>query len=276
MEGFDDITWDFSSAFRGIFFKILKRKFCFKKNISCANCGFEDCLYYNIFEKKYGDYLRFHPYIIEHLETGKNKLIVNYKFFGRFAENFNDIMNTILQTQTEQLRYKNKYYSIRINSINDDSSNSLYEENRSKIYIAPIKKISYLPQRIEQIRLTFLTPFRIKYKNKLSDEFKIDAFMRNLKQRVNFFYKYFESERSNIPAIKDYDGIEFESQTKWVEMIRHSNRQNKKMKLGGILGKVILKNLSSEVYGLIKIGEIIHVGKQTTFGLGKYVVEDLP
>jgi CRISPR/Cas system endoribonuclease Cas6 (RAMP superfamily) len=38
---------------------------------------------------------------------------------------------------------------------------------------------------------------------------------------------------------------------------------------------MIISNLNQEVYDLLKIGEVIGVGKSTVFGLGKIKIEEL-
>jgi CRISPR/Cas system endoribonuclease Cas6 (RAMP superfamily) len=57
------------------------------------------------------------------------------------------------------------------------------------------------------------------------------------------------------------------------ELSRYSNRQKTDMKLGGITGEMKLKNLSIETYNILKVGELIGVGKSTVFGLGKIKIK---
>ncbi len=41
------------------------------------------------------------------------------------------------------------------------------------------------------------------------------------------------------------------------------------------MGEMIISNIDKKSYQLLKTGEIIGVGKQTVFGLGKIKVEDI-
>lgn len=41
------------------------------------------------------------------------------------------------------------------------------------------------------------------------------------------------------------------------------------MNLGGLMGEFWISNLDEKSYQLLKLGELIGVGKQTVFGLGK-------
>ena len=45
------------------------------------------------------------------------------------------------------------------------------------------------------------------------------------------------------------------------------------MKLGGIVGKASFSGNIKEFLPLLKIGELVHIGKGTSFGLGKYEIE---
>ena len=45
------------------------------------------------------------------------------------------------------------------------------------------------------------------------------------------------------------------------------------MKMGGFMGEIAFEGDIEPFMSLIKAGEIIHVGKGTGFGLGKYIIE---
>ena len=64
-----------------------------------------------------------------------------------------------------------------------------------------------------------------------------------------------------------------EKNLKFIELTRYSNRQKTKMQLGGIIGEMKIVNLNKECYEVLKLGEILGVGKSCAFGLGKIVVE---
>lgn len=47
------------------------------------------------------------------------------------------------------------------------------------------------------------------------------------------------------------------------------------MNLGGLVGRVCIKNLNKESYEVLRLGEYLGVGKQCVFGLGKIRVEEI-
>ena len=55
-----------------------------------------------------------------------------------------------------------------------------------------------------------------------------------------------------------------------VEVPRYSYRKDEKMVLRGIEGKQHLSGVSKELLPFLLAGEIIHVGKYTSFGFGRY------
>jgi CRISPR/Cas system endoribonuclease Cas6 (RAMP superfamily) len=44
------------------------------------------------------------------------------------------------------------------------------------------------------------------------------------------------------------------------------------MKLGGLIGSIVYYGPISPFRSLINVGELLHVGKGTSFGLGKYLI----
>jgi CRISPR/Cas system endoribonuclease Cas6 (RAMP superfamily) len=47
------------------------------------------------------------------------------------------------------------------------------------------------------------------------------------------------------------------------------------MNMGGLMGEMIIMNVDKKVYSLLKLAEVIGVGKATVFGLGKIKIEEI-
>lgn len=60
----------------------------------------------------------------------------------------------------------------------------------------------------------------------------------------------------------------------WRDWARHSNRQQQRMVLGGAVGRWILQGDLAPFWPLLHLGQWLHVGKNATFGLGRYRILD--
>ncbi len=55
----------------------------------------------------------------------------------------------------------------------------------------------------------------------------------------------------------------------WFDCRRYSNRQEKTIDIGGLLGHVELEGDLAPLAALLRTAELVHVGKGATYGLGK-------
>lgn len=58
----------------------------------------------------------------------------------------------------------------------------------------------------------------------------------------------------------------------WFDWERYSSRQRRSMKLGGLIGTLTLEGDLSPFTDILHLGQWLHVGKETTFGLGQYTL----
>ena len=63
------------------------------------------------------------------------------------------------------------------------------------------------------------------------------------------------------------------SDLRWYDWERYSGRQERKINMGGFVGDITFEGKLAPFMSFIKAGEVLHVGKGTTFGLGRYRVE---
>ena len=60
----------------------------------------------------------------------------------------------------------------------------------------------------------------------------------------------------------------------WRDWTRHSSRQQQHMVLGGAVGRWTLHGDLAPFWPLLHLGQGLHVGKNASFGLGRYRIED--
>ncbi|MCX7705312.1 MAG: CRISPR system precrRNA processing endoribonuclease RAMP protein Cas6 [bacterium] len=139
------------------------------------------------------------------------------------------------------------------------------------------EKIQSTKSSIDTITLKFISPTRIKSDSTLTKDLSFELLMKTLLRRISLLKKnYCENGKLEI----DYDALMEKarkietvfSNLKWYDWQRYSTRQNTSMKLGGFVGEICYKGNLSEFMNYLKIGELIHIGKNTSFGLGKYVI----
>lgn len=68
--------------------------------------------------------------------------------------------------------------------------------------------------------------------------------------------------------------IESEKHLRWRDWKRYSNRQKQEMALGGVVGDWTLGGDLAPFLPFLHLGQWLHVGKNATFGLGRYEIAD--
>lgn len=73
--------------------------------------------------------------------------------------------------------------------------------------------------------------------------------------------------------IREAEGIVTKkTNLRWYDWERYSTRKEEKMKLGGFLGRADFSGDLGAFWPYVLLGEYIHVGKGSSFGLGKYEI----
>ena len=131
------------------------------------------------------------------------------------------------------------------------------------------------------LEVKILSPLRIKHKGRYVSphRFSLDVFSLAVYRRLSFLnnlYGLFDERLlETADALKDCRIVS--SSLRWKDLERYSHRQDTRMKMGGLIGNFILKIPSgkeSEINRILKIIEVIHLGKNTTFGLGKIQIKE--
>ena len=140
-----------------------------------------------------------------------------------------------------------------------------------------VKKVSdYIVERKKQLLnvpsviMNFISPFRYKYQGHYKSKIDINDLDIALNRRINILNAY-EGIRDEI-NIK-CNNCSFTSENlNWSENQRYSSRQDAKMKLGGVEGSISLNINNEDFLELLIAGELVHMGKNSSFGLGKYIL----
>ena len=126
------------------------------------------------------------------------------------------------------------------------------------------------------LRIRFLTPLRMVQRGRLEFTGEPAPLLANILRRYSRLCLLYGSYgavdyRTPVEAAR---GIRVSrADLEWIDWIRTSRRQGARMKLGGVVGTVVYREVPPGCYAWLKIGEAIHAGKNTVFGLGRFAVE---
>ncbi|WP_418791964.1 CRISPR system precrRNA processing endoribonuclease RAMP protein Cas6 [Phosphitispora sp. TUW77] len=126
--------------------------------------------------------------------------------------------------------------------------------------------------------IDFETMTRLKYEKRFVQTLEFHVLMRNLLRRLSSLYYFHHDCELSLDfnsIIKKAEDVKIVADgSYWADWERYSSRQGKRMNLGGIVGRVEYRGEWHEFWSLLKLGELVHVGKAATFGMGKYKIMD--
>lgn len=124
------------------------------------------------------------------------------------------------------------------------------------------------------ITLQLKTPLRLVDRGRLNDRPEFIVLMRAVFRRLDALGKI----HGEGPLEIDYKsyleaaaGIKTApSHTRWKDWERYSSVQDSFMKLGGLVGELSYAGDLTAFIPFLRMAEVLHVGKNTSFGLGQY------
>lgn len=129
------------------------------------------------------------------------------------------------------------------------------------------------------LNLHFVTPTRIVYDGHLTLDLEFHMLVRQLLRRISLL-AYFHcgediSDWDFRGIIEKAKGVKVVAgNLRWYDWERFSARQDTRMKMGGFVGEIAFQGNIGPFMPLIKAGEVLHVGKGTSFGLGRFNIQD--
>ncbi len=272
-------------ALRGGFGIALKNSVCImKQHLYCAPCPLANvCAYALIFENPNtkssykmpkSEYIP-HPFSLAPLfeypvtfEPGKT-FEFKLSLFGNAVKYFPNVLYAFIELGKMGIGVKRGKFTI--SRIHNYTTNEVLYDGKS-INLNDLKP--YLCDNYEyknnELTITFLTPCKIKSKGKYQRHVDIENLIKNIKRKIEIFSYFFEDN----PVSIDIGNIDFgsiqctESNITWEIIERYSKRKNQRMPLGGYKGNAIVSGNVASIYHLLKIGELINIGSNTSFGFG--------
>jgi hypothetical protein len=143
---------------------------------------------------------------------------------------------------------------------------------------APVPERGSCPSPPPGIRMRLLTPMRLKHRGRFLTEgsFGLEIMLRNLVARVRTLELCYGDGAAELPAPPSaaVEGALLDRDLRWYDWSRWSNRQRERLKIGGLLGWLDLDTrLLAPFWPYLWLGQWLHLGNATSFGLGRYVLE---
>lgn len=126
--------------------------------------------------------------------------------------------------------------------------------------------------------IAFSTPVRLRRQGKYINEMDCQFFLSTLVRRLEALNCMYDGGAPIGKEIwealnRQFADISFQAEVRWLDFQRFSNRQKKKVPMGGIVGRVELTESPAEQIAWWRAAEIVHVGKGAAMGLGKVKIE---
>ena len=251
------------SQIRGAFGVALKRVVCINPSFECKECFAQNnCLYFDFYENR--------------------NIYHNYRLDFELGKSYYDFSLILFEDSSTKLPFVLSAFLKMLKEIGLGKERKTFEDfrifiNEDEINLANLKlPLNYIKEfQIENfcpdITINFVTPLRIKKRNQFAraEELELSDILNSIYQRN---LKLLGLKNSKIPFKTEAKVLKKE--LTFLELKRYSNRQKTKMNFGGLVGEITLKDLNRESFKLLKLGELIGVGKQTSFGLGKIKIEE--
>ena len=272
------------STLRGALASSLRQIMCATRQRSCQRCLLSaQFIYRNIFETTRDNQAVARPYVIEPPLTDKNvyepgeKLPFNLLLIGPALDYVPYLIVTLQamgKTASAAVGQDVSAASCHAQSVSPADAAYLY---RRRKYCSSGQRTGDKTQDLlvdefspSQLELQFITPVRLTQGGRLQDEISCELLVRAILRRLHDLVPEASSEQNHTDLLAAAQEIEVTKQElQWYDWERYSSRQKSRMKLGGLLGTATLAGNLTPFMPLLRWGELLHVGKNTVFGLGQ-------
>jgi CRISPR/Cas system endoribonuclease Cas6 (RAMP superfamily) len=288
------------ATLRGGFGHALKQVTCALKRQECSQCLLRDrCVYLYLFETPPPadtEMMRLypaapHPFIIEPPMTDArvvpqgDTLEFGLVLVGKALDHLPYFVYAFICLGEKGLgRGKGEFLLEQVLAESADGPVAIYDQARGSLqHSGAFPTWETIEKRCgelagnDHLSLDFITPTRIKFEDRLVEQPEFHHLVRALLRRLSML-SYFHCEKKldlNFRGILEAGQAigRISSQLRWYDWERYSNRQHQRMNLGGFLGTVSYVGDFHEFLPLLAWGEVLHLGKAASFGLGRFRIQ---
>lgn len=280
------------TALQTAFIKNFRRVVCNQNRRECARCTvFSECPYYRVFlgphagvhhggkaepfvlELPFGNKTSYQPG--ETLAVGLVLIGDTLKYLPHFISSLQELGGTMEKTI-------GAFRLVGVVGVNPLSNSCRlaalperglpYSEELSLSGSEIERAARYLDTDV--IAIDYVTVTRLRHGNQVAERAEFSVLIRNLLRRIrglglhkgeasleNFLGLVRKAQQ--VYAVSDY--------TRWVDLRRPNRRAGRQLS-GGLMGQVTYRGDLAPFLTLLKLGELLHVGWFSGFGLGKYLI----
>jgi hypothetical protein len=287
------------STLRGAFGWSFKKIACALRREKCQGCILKSrCVYSYVFETPKeavsadsGWWRRYpsvpHPFMIEPPErntstiTKGEELAFRLILVGRARDYLPYFVCAFQEIGAQGLGAgRIKFDLLGITAVGPGHSKPVYEAKTQDLAgeypVFRASDIAGAAKKRGAVKIRFITPALIKVGEQFSRRPAFKVLVRNLLRRLSALEKFhcgMEPKWDYAGLLKGAEAISIaESNLRWQEWQRYSNRQKQAVDMSGIVGEIIYQGDFNRFWELLKLGEMLHVGKGAVFGLGKYKI----
>ena len=289
-------------TFRGGLGNVFKRTVCISRDKSCETCLLkEKCAYSYCFEtpvkdaedkERAGSSNWPHPYVLEPPPETKTtyqkgeELVLHLILIGKGIEYLPYFVFVFDELGRRRIgRNRNGYRLEKVESLWGEGNYRSIYDGRYLLDSYEIKTFEGISKEVssfnpQSITLKFLTPLHIisdKHLIKRKEEMSFPVLIKSLTRRISLLsqdhcgenpdFKYLEAKAEAVRTLRN--------NLAWRNLPRYSSRQRVWMKHDGFVGEITFEGELKGFMPFIKLGEYIHIGSATAFGLGKYEIAEL-
>lgn len=283
------------STFRGAFGHTFKRLVCVKRDLDCSTCLISDrCVYYYVFETPFSGEGRDsrgytfvpHPFVIEPPEEVRElyepgaELRVGLVLVGRALDYLPYFIYAFEEMGQRGLGAgRGKAALQRVIALGPEPSDDrcIYQSGTGQLeQDYPVGVGAPDTATVGTLRLRLHTPLRLKAEGRYTRQLDFSLLVRALFRRasdlarfhcgaeLDLNYRQWIEQAAEVSAVA--------TTLRWHDWERYSQRQDRRMKLGGLVGEAEFVGAWQSFLPLLRLGADLHVGKGTGFGLGRYEV----
>ncbi len=291
------------SMLRGAFGHALRELSCVTELPDCTQCPLnQQCRYTHIFETQLiktaqNSQQSSNPYMLRLPKQRTHTIRPNQTWsfgitlVGSAIKDYTLILKAWQQAIAFGLDNQGNRATGELIKVSNQTLTLLSVERPAQSLITPDWQIRRIPAiepiaHLSKITLHFLIPFRLQYQGKIAfypHQFEPKQLLVNLYNRIQQCNQQhdpnadWQTQFSNFAEfIATLDKLTLESDVSSVNVRRSSSRQNRKIDLFGLTGDVHLSADSdtlNRLLPLLWLGQYLHIGKNTTLGLGQYQLQ---